>query len=38
MLRAWFGQMARVLGPGRSFYIWGGYANIGNYPPAGTAS
>lgn len=34
MLRAWFGQMARVLDPGRSFYIWGGYANIGNYPPA----
>jgi len=34
VLRAWFGQMARVLGPGRSFYIWGGYANIGNYPPA----
>jgi len=19
--------------PGRSFYIWGGYANLGNYPP-----
>jgi DNA modification methylase len=34
MLRAWFGQMARVLAPGRGFYIWGGYANIGNYPPA----
>lgn len=34
MLRAWFGQVARVLEPGRSFYIWGGYANIGNYPPA----
>ncbi len=33
-LRAWFGQMARVLEHGRSFYIWGGYANIGNYPPA----
>jgi len=33
-LRAWFGEMARVLEPGRSFYIWGGYANIGNYPPA----
>ncbi|HVY60338.1 MAG TPA: hypothetical protein VHF22_01740 [Planctomycetota bacterium] len=25
MLRAWFGNMARVLLPGRSFYIWGGY-------------
>jgi len=34
MLRSWFGQMARVLEAGRSFFIWGGYANIGNYPPA----
>ena len=34
MLLAWFGQMARVLEPGRGFYIWGGYANVGNYPPA----
>ncbi len=34
LLRAWFGQMARVLLPGRGFYIWGGYGNIGNYPPA----
>jgi DNA modification methylase len=25
--------MARVLAPGRGFYIWGGYANLGNYPP-----
>ncbi|MCK4298981.1 MAG: DNA modification methylase, partial [Planctomycetes bacterium] len=33
-LRSWFGEMARVLEPGRSFFIWGGYANIGNYPPA----
>jgi len=33
MLRAWFGNMARVLAPGRTFYIWGGYANCGNYPP-----
>jgi ParB-like chromosome segregation protein Spo0J len=33
MLRAWFGQIARVLPPGRCFYIWGGYANCGNYPP-----
>jgi DNA modification methylase len=22
-----------VLEPGRGFYIWGGYANCGNYPP-----
>jgi len=33
MLHAWFGNMARVLQPGRGFYIWGGYANVGNYPP-----
>jgi DNA modification methylase len=33
MLDAWFGNMARVLEPGRSFYAWGGYANLGNYPP-----
>jgi DNA modification methylase len=34
MLRAWFGNIARVLLPGRGFYIWGGYSNLGNYPPA----
>jgi DNA modification methylase len=34
LLRAWFGNMARVLLPGRCFFIWGGYANLGNYPPA----
>jgi DNA modification methylase len=34
MLRAWFKNMARVLQPGRVAYIWGGYANIANYPPA----
>jgi len=33
-LRAWFGNIARVLEPGRAFYIWGGYANLGNYPSA----
>jgi hypothetical protein len=33
LLRAWFGNIVRVLLPGRSFYIWGGYANCGNYPP-----
>jgi DNA modification methylase len=32
-LHAWFGNIGRVLQPGRAFYIWGGYANIGNYPP-----
>jgi len=34
LLRAWFGNIARVLLPGRCFYIWGGYANLGNYPSA----
>lgn len=33
MLDAWFGNISRVLLPGRGFYIWGGYANLGNYPP-----
>jgi DNA modification methylase len=33
MLHAWFGNIARVLAPGRAAYIWGGYANVGNYPP-----
>jgi DNA modification methylase len=34
LLRDWFGNMARVLVAGRSFYIWGGYSNCGNYPRA----
>jgi len=34
LLLAWFGNAARVLVPGGSFYIWGGYANVANYPPA----
>ncbi len=33
-LRDWFGNAAAVLLPGRAFYIWGGYANCANYPPA----
>ncbi|MBI1374510.1 MAG: chromosome partitioning protein ParB [Phycisphaera sp.] len=33
LLEAWFGNIARVLEPGRGFYIWGGYANCSNYPP-----
>ena len=32
MLHAWFANASRVLKPGGSFYIWGGYANLGNYP------
>jgi DNA modification methylase len=34
LLHAWFGNLSRVLLPGRAFYIWGGYSNLGNYPPA----
>ena len=33
LLAAWFGNITRVLIPGGTFYIWGGYANCGNYPP-----
>ena len=31
---AWFANAARVMRPGASFYVWGGYANVANYPPA----
>jgi DNA modification methylase len=34
LLRAWFGNLAFALEPGRAFYIWGGYGNLKNYPPA----
>jgi DNA modification methylase len=34
LLRAWFGNIQRVLEPGRAYYIWGGYSNIWNYPNA----
>jgi len=33
LLHAWFANLARLLQPGRAFYIWGGYANCANYPP-----
>jgi len=33
LLDAWFGNIARVLVPGRALYCWGGYANCANYPP-----
>jgi DNA modification methylase len=33
LLLSLFGNLARVLEPGRSFYLWGGYANCSNYPP-----
>ena len=32
MLQTWFNNTAAALKPGGSFYIWGGYANIGKYP------
>jgi DNA modification methylase len=32
LLQLWFGNLARALAPGRSFYIWGGYSNLPNYP------
>jgi DNA modification methylase len=38
MLIAWFGAISSSLEPGRSFYIWGGYSNIRNYPRALDAS
>lgn len=34
LLAAWFGNMARVLMPGRGFYIWGGYVNFAIFPTA----
>ena len=32
LLLAWFGNASRVMKPGGSVYVWGGYANLGNYP------
>jgi DNA modification methylase len=34
LLNAWFGNIARVLLPGRAAYIWGRFSNIASYPPA----
>jgi len=34
LLDRWFANMSRVLLAGRGFFIWGGYSNLGNYPPA----
>ena len=34
LLRQWFGNIAAALKPGGAFYLWGGYANCANYPPA----
>jgi DNA modification methylase len=33
LLLSWFGNIARVLRPGRAFYAWAGYSNLGNFPP-----
>jgi hypothetical protein len=33
LLHAWFSNLAPVLLPGRGFYIWGGYSNLGNLAP-----
>jgi DNA modification methylase len=38
LLLAWFGNLAHAMKPGAAFYIWGGYANVANYPPALKAS
>lgn len=38
MLLAWFGNLSFAMVPGAAFYIWGGYANVANYPPALIAS
>lgn len=34
LLRAWFANASNALDAGRGFYIWGGYANLANYPAA----
>jgi DNA modification methylase len=34
LVRGWFGNLARVLSPGGSFFIWAGYANLVNFPSA----
>jgi len=34
LLLAWFTNAATHLVNGRTFYIWGGFANLANYPPA----
>jgi DNA modification methylase len=32
MLSAWFGNMSRVLLPGHTFFVWGGFSNLANFP------
>ncbi len=38
LLGAWCSNFARALLPGRVYFMWGGYSNIGNYPHALKAS
>jgi DNA modification methylase len=33
LLHEWFSNIARVLLPGRAYYCWAGYSNLGNFPP-----
>src|SRR5262245_53608300 len=33
LLQSWFSNISRVLQPGRGFYAWAGYSNLGNFPP-----
>src|SRR5262249_16790067 len=33
LLHAWFGNIARVLLPGRAFWLWGGFSNCASFPP-----
>jgi DNA modification methylase len=34
LLSTWFRNLSDALEPGRGFYLWGGYANVANYPAA----
>ena len=34
LLGKWFANLSRALAPGHGFYLWGGFANCANYPPA----
>ncbi len=38
LLRRWFVNIANALKPGGSFYVWGGFDNVFDYPPALTAA
>jgi DNA modification methylase len=34
LLDSWFSNFARVLVPGGTFFLWGGYSNLSSYPSA----